>query len=104
MGSHMVVVKGLTGRGTNKERVEILSLLYQNMPTAFGREVRRPLCSPVATTRGCLLLLGHSCRRLTHRVGALSCRDSWIEVIVAGCPRLCINAQTFVRAFRFLPV
>jgi hypothetical protein len=103
MGSHMVVVKGLTGRGTNKERVEILSLLYQNMPTAFGREVRRPLCSPVATTRGCLLLLGHS---VVDSLIVLL--PSLIEFLDrshrAGCPRLCINAQTFVRAFRFLPV
>lgn len=43
------MVKGLAGRRANKERLRILSLHYQNITTAFGREVRRPLCSPVAT-------------------------------------------------------
>ena len=87
--SKTVVVKGLAGR-TNKERVGILSLHYQNMPTGFGREVRRPLCSPVATTRGAAV--GSSCRRLVvHTVSGS--RALWIEVIALG-------AQGFVLTLR----
>ena len=98
--SKTVVVKGPAGR-TNKERLGILSLHYQNMPTGFGREVRRPLCSPVGYYSWCCCWVILSSTRRAHCLWLASSLDRSHR---AGCPRLCINAQTFVRAFRFLPV
>lgn len=103
MGSRTVVVKGLEPCGKrNKQRTgrDFEFTLSEHANGFWSRsETSSVLACGYYSWCCCWVILSS-----TRRAHCLWLASSLDRSHRAGCPRLCINAQTFVRAFRFLPV